>query len=103
MNCLDIIGGKILDCGLAALGRQLGYLIHYKSNVDNLKTQVEELRGARERVQCDVNKAKDTVEKIYDDVQTWLIVSDGVMIKAEEILKGNGQANMKCFNGWCPK
>ena len=102
MNYLDIIGGRILDCGLAALGRQLGYLIHYKRNVDNLETQVEELRGARERVQCDVKKAKDNVEKIYDDVQTWLIDSDGVMIKAEEILKGNGQANMKCCNGWCP-
>nr|POF04944.1 disease resistance protein [Quercus suber] len=99
---LDKVGEKILDCVLAALGRQLGYLIHYKSNVHNLETQVEELRRARDRVQCDVDKAKDNVEKIYDDVQTWLIDSDGVIIKAEEILKGNGEANMKCCNGWCP-
>ncbi|KAL4637752.1 hypothetical protein ACB092_03G098800 [Castanea dentata] len=102
MSFLDIIGEKILDCVLVALGRQLGYLIHYRSNVDNLKTQVEELRGARNRVQCDVDKAKDNVEKIYDDVQTWLIDSDGVMIKADEIFKDNGEANMKCCNGWCP-
>nr|POE69749.1 disease resistance protein [Quercus suber] len=102
MNFLDIVGEKILDCILAALGTQLGYLIHYKRNVDNLKTQVEELRGERYRVQCDVDDAKNNVEKIFPHVQTWLTDSDGVMIKAEEILKGNGQANMKCCNGWCP-
>ncbi|XP_075656718.1 disease resistance protein At4g27190-like [Castanea sativa] len=102
MNFLDTIGEKILDCVRVALGRQLGYLIHYKSNVDNLKTQVEELRGARNRVQCDVDEAIDNVEKIYDDVQTWLIDSDEVMIKADEIFKDNGEANMKCCNGWCP-
>ena len=90
------------NCGLAALGRQLGYLIHYKSNVDNLKAQVEELRGARDRVQGDVDKAKNNVETIYDDVQKWLIDSDGVMLNADEIFEDNGEANMKCCNGWCP-
>jgi disease resistance protein RPS2 len=77
MNYLEKIGDQIFDCALAAVVRQLNYLIHYKSNLDNLKTQVEELQKAKDRVKQDVEAAKRNVEEIHADVQKWLSDSDG--------------------------
>ncbi|KAM3705372.1 hypothetical protein ACJW31_03G074700 [Castanea mollissima] len=102
MNYLDKISEIIFDCVFAALQRQLGYLINYRSHVDNLETKVEELRGARERVQREVVEAENNVKKIYADVQTWLNDSEGVIKKASKTIEDNGQANMTCCNGWCP-
>uniref|UniRef100_A0A2N9JBY9 NB-ARC domain-containing protein n=1 Tax=Fagus sylvatica TaxID=28930 RepID=A0A2N9JBY9_FAGSY len=102
MNYLEMISEKIFDCALAAVVRQLNYLIHYKNNVDNLKTQVEELQEAKVRVKQGVDAAKRNVEEIHDDVQKWLSDSDGITIEAEEIFGDNGQAKITCCNGWCP-
>jgi hypothetical protein len=102
MNYLEKIGDKIFDCALAAVVRQLNYLIHYKSNLDNLKTQVEELQMAKDRVKQDVEAAKRNVEEIHADVQKWLSDSDGITVEAEKIFGDNGQAKITCCNGWCP-
>ncbi|KAL4637883.1 hypothetical protein ACB092_03G109800 [Castanea dentata] len=102
MNYLDKISEIIFDCVFAVLQRQLGYLINYRSYVDNLETKVEELRGARDRVQSKVVEAENNLEKIYADVQTWLNDSEGVIEKADKTIEDNGQAIMTCCNGWCP-
>ncbi|KAL0005341.1 hypothetical protein SO802_012902 [Lithocarpus litseifolius] len=102
MNFLEKIGDKVFDCVLAALGRKLDYLIHYKSNFDNLEPQVKDLQEARDRVQRDCDMAKNNVQTIEADVQTWLTRSDGIIAEAEEFIRNNGQAKMTCCNGWCP-
>ncbi|KAL0005342.1 hypothetical protein SO802_012903 [Lithocarpus litseifolius] len=102
MNFLDKIGEKILDCVLAALGRQLGYLIRYKSNVDNLKTQVKELGEARDGVQHDVDSAVWNGMKIYADVERRLTESDDIIAVAEIILEDDRPAKITYCNGWCP-
>ena len=102
MNFLDRIGEKILDCVLAALGRQLGYLVHYKSNVDNLNTQVKELGEARDRVQHGVDSAEWNGMKIYADVERRLTESDDIIAVAGIILEDDRPAKMTYCNGWCP-
>ena len=102
MNFLDKVGEKILDCVLAALGRQLGYLIHYKSNVDNLNTQVKELGEARGRVQHGVDSAEWNGMKIYADVERRLTESDDMIAVAGIILEDDRPAKMTYCNGWCP-
>nr|POE92916.1 disease resistance protein [Quercus suber] len=102
MNFLEKIGDKIFDCVLAALGRKWDYLIHYKSNFDNLEPQVKDLQEARDRVQRDCDMAKNNAQAIEADVQTWLTRSDGIIAEAEEFIRNNGQAKMTCCNGWCP-
>ena len=102
MNCLDKIGEKIFDCVFAELQRQLGYLTNYRSYVDKLNTQVEELGVARDGVQRDVDMALDNVMTLRPDVVKWLTNSEGVIKKANKIIEDNGQANMTCCNGWCP-
>ena len=102
MNFLDKVGEKILDCVLAALGRQLGYLIHYRSNVDNLNTQVKELEEARDCVQRDVYTATRNLMKIKADVQRRLTESDDIVAVARIILEDDRPAKMTYCNGWCP-
>ena len=87
MNFLDTIGERILDCVLAALGRQLGYLIHYKRNVHNLNSQVKELGEARDSVQRDVDTAIRNLMKIKADVQRRLTESDDIVAVAGIILE----------------
>ncbi|XP_030927939.1 probable disease resistance protein At4g27220 [Quercus lobata] len=102
MNFLELIGEKILDCVLAALGRNLDYLIHYKSNVDNLIPQVIYLLDAKDSIQNEVAAARRNLMEIHPHVQTWLTRSDGIIAEAEEFIRNNGQAKMTCCNGWCP-
>ena len=102
MNFLELIGEKILDCVLAALGRNLDYLIHYKSNVDNLIPQVIYLLDAKDSIQNEVAAARRNVMEIHPHVQTWLTRSDGIIAEAEEFIKNNGHSKMTCCSGWCP-
>ena len=103
-NFLELIGEKILDCVLAALGRNLDYLIHYKSNVDNLIPQVIYLLDAKDSIQNEVAAARRNVMEIHPHVQTWLTRSDGIIAEAEaeEFIKNNGHSKMTCCSGWCP-
>ena len=98
MNFRDKIEEKIFEWVLAALGSVLAvlgsvlaafacYLIRCKSKVDNLKTQVEELRGARNRLQHDVNTAISNLMTIYDDVKGRLTKSDDIIAEAGIILE----------------
>ena len=102
MNFLELIGEKILDCVLAALGRNMDYLIHYKSNADNLIPQVINLLDAKDSIQNEVAAARRNLMEIHPHVQTWLTCSDGIIAEAEEFIRNNGQAKMTCCNGWCP-
>ena len=64
----QVIFEKIVDYTIGALGRQMGYLICYRSNVDNLKTDVNELKDARERVDDKVKASRNNVEEIEANV-----------------------------------
>ncbi|KAL4639792.1 hypothetical protein ACB092_03G243700 [Castanea dentata] len=96
-NFQDKIEEKIVDwvlaalgCVLAALGCVLAalgyYLIRYKSNVDNLKTQVEELRGAKDILQDYDDTALGNQMK-SEDVKRRLTKSDDIIAVAEKILE----------------
>uniref|UniRef100_A0A2N9J5H2 Uncharacterized protein n=1 Tax=Fagus sylvatica TaxID=28930 RepID=A0A2N9J5H2_FAGSY len=50
----------------------MGYLISYRSNVDNLKTDVNGLKDARQSVDDKVKAARNNVEEIEANVSRWL-------------------------------
>ncbi|KAI4313405.1 hypothetical protein L6164_026389 [Bauhinia variegata] len=83
MECLTMVGEKLLDYTLAPLARQVGYLIFYKSNVKELKEKAENLQHARERVQQRVDAAFRDGDEIYNDVHAWLQKVDEVGTKVE--------------------
>jgi cysteinyl-tRNA synthetase len=50
----------------------LCYSIHYNSNIESMKKQVEKLRDARDRVQHLVDVAIRNGDEIEGDVNNWL-------------------------------
>ncbi|XP_062026563.1 probable disease resistance protein At4g27220 [Rosa rugosa] len=109
--------GKIFGYVGSTIGRQVGYLIHYKRNLENLKTEVGKLSVAKETVSQKITVAEAKGEKIHLNVQVWLKNVATITKKAEELLKekqqatiedannslkDDGQPKTKCVHGFCP-
>ncbi|KAJ7969094.1 Disease resistance protein [Quillaja saponaria] len=72
MEIAIAIAAKVVEYTVAPIGRQLKYVIFNKSNVENLKTQVQRLEETKVRVQLDVDAAQMNGQQIHNDVQNWL-------------------------------
>lgn len=106
MDLLSAIGtgivGKIAEYTVEPVGRQVGYVIHCKSNLANLQARVEELRAARWGIDNEVVEAQRKGEKIDPGVQYWLTKVDEITGRTDEFLKDESQAKLKCLHGFCP-
>ena len=76
--------------------RQLGYLFYYKSNVDSLQIQIEELGNSRDRLQHRVDEARRKGEAIEADVENWLSKVDGIKQESEDFLGNDDHARTRC-------
>ena len=94
--------GKIVNSIYETAGLQLNYLVHYENHVDNLSTQVGELRGTLVRMEHNVDKAKKNGKTIESDVEDWSRRAKETTEKAEPFCKDGDHANMTCCNSWCP-
>ena len=97
----QVIFEKIVDYTIGAVGRQMGYLICYKKNVDNLRGEVDDLKDARNSVQQRVVAAQNNVEEIEDKVEGWLTSVEEITVQAQKFLEDEGQAKLKFCNGRC--
>ncbi|KAA8541064.1 hypothetical protein F0562_025027 [Nyssa sinensis] len=95
--CSQTIGGKILDSLLKAMSRQIGYLVHYKENVQKLEAELGKLVDERGVVQQRVNGARDNAEEIEENVRKWLTIVDEKKDEVDEILKGKDREYRRCF------
>ncbi|KAF8007736.1 hypothetical protein BT93_K1662 [Corymbia citriodora subsp. variegata] len=93
---------KLGECLFAPIGRQFGYVLCYKSYVEDLKKGVKDLKYAKERVQCSVDKAFYDGKPIYTDVKDWLESVKKKVEEAENLLRDGETANNACFRGWLP-
>ncbi|KAB2603763.1 disease resistance protein RPS2-like [Pyrus ussuriensis x Pyrus communis] len=59
MDIVIHIVGKVAEYAVQPAMRQVGYLAHCKRNLENLKTQVNELSAARERLELEVVRAEE--------------------------------------------
>ncbi|KAF3971235.1 hypothetical protein CMV_005140 [Castanea mollissima] len=98
METVKVLVEKTVDYAIAAVGRQMGYLIHYKKNVDNLNYKVDNLKDARDSVQRKVQAAIYNVEEIEANVQRWQTSVQGITAEVQEFVEKEGQANLKCFD-----
>ncbi|KAF8388602.1 hypothetical protein HHK36_027279 [Tetracentron sinense] len=78
---------------VAPIGRQLGYLMYCNSNVENLRNQVEKLKGGLQGL---IDEAKRNGEDIRADVQNWL---DEITAEVER-LNDNVAVNKRCYPNW---
>uniref|UniRef100_A0A2N9I207 Uncharacterized protein n=1 Tax=Fagus sylvatica TaxID=28930 RepID=A0A2N9I207_FAGSY len=98
----QVIFEKIVDYTIGVVARQMGYLICYRSNVDNLKTQVNELKDARQSVEDKVKAATNNVEEIEANVLKWLTCVEEITTEVHKFFEEEGQAKLKCCHDWCP-
>ncbi|XP_060672497.1 probable disease resistance protein At4g27220 isoform X2 [Ziziphus jujuba] len=87
---------KMGECSVSSLGRQLGYLYYYKSNIEKLETQAQDLKNAKERVKHLVENAKRKGEEIENHVQQWFSTVDVISEEVESFLKDKVHANTGC-------
>ena len=81
--------------------RQVGYLINYKSNVQNLEVQTQKLVHAKTRLQHDVvEELRKAGQKKEDDVEEWLKKVNLIIDEANQFLVDERQAS-KCLYGFC--
>ncbi|XP_030957889.1 disease resistance protein At4g27190-like [Quercus lobata] len=95
---VEVVVEKIVDYTITAVGRQMGYLIRYKKNVNDLKNEVADLEDTRGDVQRKVQAASYNVEEIEAEVQRWLTRVQGINTEVQEFFEEEGQAKLKCFN-----
>ncbi|XP_050274627.1 disease resistance protein L6-like isoform X2 [Quercus robur] len=95
---VKVIVEKIVGYTITAVGSQMGYLIRYKKNVDNLKNEVDDLEDDRKSVERKVEAARNNVEEIEDKVQRWQTRVQEINREVQEFLEEEGQAKLKCFN-----
>ncbi|KAL5575945.1 hypothetical protein UlMin_017644, partial [Ulmus minor] len=104
MECLIAIGGSILgkiaESTVEPVGRLLGYLFYYRSNIDNLRNKVRDLDNSRTRLTEQVEEAEKKDEEIEAAdqkvaVKKWLDESKKLSEEAWNFLANEGRIGMQ--------
>ncbi|XP_062021169.1 disease resistance protein SUMM2-like [Rosa rugosa] len=102
--CISVVA-KLAEYTVAPVLRPLGYLINYKSNVEDLTEKVRTLTARRDGVQGLVDAAKRNLEGIRPEVELWLERVDQTIQEKETCFEEGrvAEATTCCSsNGWCP-
>ncbi|KAF5930703.1 hypothetical protein HYC85_031576 [Camellia sinensis] len=96
------VAGKIGVYAAEKVEKKFGYFKDYKTNVKNLKKEVQNLQDKKKRVQRQIDAAISNLEIIEDDVQNWVGQVDEITSDTDKFLEADQEkANHRCFNGWC--
>ncbi|XP_077226119.1 disease resistance protein At4g27190-like [Tasmannia lanceolata] len=101
---MDAVISVLIEIGKYSwdpLKEHIGYLIHFKSNIENLKSHGEELVSRRNDIRSRVNDRCLNGDVVIEEVQLWLTKADEMESTANEIERNLGE-NMRCLKGCCP-
>ncbi|KAF3457900.1 hypothetical protein FNV43_RR02560 [Rhamnella rubrinervis] len=92
------ITSKICEYTVAPAGRQLGYLIFYGTNTNNLRSQIRDLEATKASLQHTIDQAARRGEEIKEIVTNWLADANNISGTAGKFLNdGEGQlAKARC-------
>ncbi|GAY66433.1 hypothetical protein CUMW_248710 [Citrus unshiu] len=95
---------EVVKCVAPPAYRRICYLrkSKYTSNLQNLKTEVDNLKSERVRTEHQVDEAKRKGEEIEENVENWLARANNVIEAADNFTKDEAVANNRCFKGLCP-
>ncbi|XP_065852361.1 uncharacterized protein [Euphorbia lathyris] len=98
----EAIVSRVTDEAIDSVWRQIRYVWNYKSNIEDLKEQLNKLKNERQSLQHSVDEAKRNGELIEDVVTNWFQSADDAIDVAEKIIEDHESANRSCFIGCCP-
>ncbi|KAF7808367.1 putative disease resistance protein [Senna tora] len=102
MELLGGLAGKVVELTVEPIGRQLGYLISYQSNVKKLKDEFKELQNDKEAVQHLVDQAQRQGEDIEVKVQDWFTKVNEITELVDKFYGEEAHANTNCSFKSCP-
>ncbi|XP_059663496.1 putative disease resistance protein At5g05400 [Cornus florida] len=84
----------------ASIGRQFGYLLHCKQNIEEFHVEVDKLRDAMEILQEKVNQAENNGEVVEKNVSKWLDKVHTKLATMEEVSNRlqQGTEDLKCVD-----
>lgn len=104
ISIVGSLAGKAAEYTVDPLARHFSYLFKPKSKFQNLRSQLQQLKDARERVQHAVNEANRRGDDIFSNVVRWLTEVDGKIrqVPVSQIEENEEKAKQMCFVGLCP-
>lgn len=100
MEAISTPATEAAKASAAFLGPQIGYLVHYKRNVEDLSRKVADLSSMDRDIRQKVNAAKRRGEVIYQVVERWVNKVEKIINEASE-LSAEASGINNCFSGWC--
>ncbi|KAA8524709.1 hypothetical protein F0562_011132 [Nyssa sinensis] len=102
MEIVNAAVGKIVEqiteWLMRSMGRQIGYLVHYKENIQKLDEEIKELGENRGRLQRKVDEARNRGEIVEDNVYQWLTDAGQRKEEVDQFLVGQLQEHKRCFH-----
>ncbi|CAB4302267.1 unnamed protein product [Prunus armeniaca] len=84
------------------VGRQVGYLIHYERNFENLRSKWKTLDAAKDNMKRMVDEDERRGKKVRPEVEKWLTEAKEMIQEAKKLLDDEDHAKTKCLSGVCP-
>nr|GFA37480.1 hypothetical protein [Tanacetum cinerariifolium] len=94
---ISVVVGKIVHL-FSAVTHEINYVRNCTKNVDKLRNEVQNLKDMKGRIQQRIDVAKDKGERLLEGVRNWLDKANDAILKAEEFLEEEANANKKRFN-----
>ncbi|XP_015160468.1 probable disease resistance protein At4g27220 isoform X2 [Solanum tuberosum] len=102
MEFLSIFVEKVTDCLMQPVGRGIGYLVYYKSNIRCMDKECEKLKNIKSEVQERADVARRNLQRISHNGEAWLTSVDTTTQRVEFVRQGRAEVERGCFYGWCP-
>ncbi|XP_059598352.1 uncharacterized protein LOC104881433 isoform X3 [Vitis vinifera] len=99
---VSAVVAKVSEYLVAPIGRQLSYLFCYRSHLDDLNKEVQELGHVKDDLQITVDEAKRRGDEIRPSVEDWQTRADKKTREAKTFMEDEKNRTKSCFNGWCP-
>ena len=91
------VAEKVGEYLVAPVGRQLGYLVHYNSNIAELQDEAKKLGDKRLSLQLRVKGADMKGDEILPVVINWLKSTDDISQEVEKFIEDEKKAKKSCF------
>ncbi|WCJ41510.1 Disease resistance protein (CC-NBS-LRR class) family [Euphorbia peplus] len=93
---------RVADEVVDTLWRQICYVWNYKTNIQELNQQLNNLKDKMKSLQHQKEEAERKGRGIEDEVTNWLERAGGAVEVAEKLIEDHKSANKNCCMGCCP-
>ncbi|CAK7340768.1 unnamed protein product [Dovyalis caffra] len=103
MDIVLAVLSPVVEHTIGPIKTHICYALYCKSNLHNLKEEVDKLKTAQESLQHRMDEETRNGKEIEEHVRNWRLKVDDIIQKMEkELAEDEERAKKKCFVGLCP-